>query len=98
MREWGNLCATLRIDRIMTKKGKATEDLLNSLHEAVANTLLKRIEAGEVSAQELNAAIKFLKDNGIEADVRNAEDMSALARIVLPSFNDDEDGVADSLN
>jgi hypothetical protein len=40
---------------------------MEALHVAVAQDLLAKIQSGEASAAELSAAIKFLKDNGIEA-------------------------------
>lgn len=45
----------------------ASKDILDSLHDAVAKDLLAKINSGEASAAELTAAIKFLKDNGIES-------------------------------
>lgn len=45
----------------------ASSDLLKSLHTAVAEDLLEKVQSGEATAAELSAAIKFLKDNGIEA-------------------------------
>jgi hypothetical protein len=45
----------------------ASADLLKSLHNAVAEDLLEKVQSGEATAAELSAAIKFLKDNGIEA-------------------------------
>lgn len=45
----------------------APKELLESLHQAVAEDLLGKIKSGEASAAEISAAIKFLKDNGIEA-------------------------------
>lgn len=45
---------------------RATEDVLALLHGAVAETLLDRIKSGEATAADINAAIKFLKDNGID--------------------------------
>jgi hypothetical protein len=46
---------------------KATEAQLSLLHGVVAEQLKKRIESGEATAADFGAAIKFLKDNGIEA-------------------------------
>jgi hypothetical protein len=46
---------------------KASFDLLESLHNAVATELLQKVQSGEATAAELSAAIKFLKDNGVEA-------------------------------
>lgn len=45
----------------------APKDIMEALHVAVAQDLLAKIQSGEASAAELSAAIKFLKDNGIEA-------------------------------
>lgn len=45
----------------------APKDVMEALHVAVAQDLLSKINSGEASAAELSAAIKFLKDNGIEA-------------------------------
>lgn len=75
----------------MTKK-RASEDTLGMLHDAVANDLLKRVKSGEATPAELNAAIKFLQNNGIEAI---ATDDNPLGRLVasLPTFDDEEDYV-----
>ena len=45
----------------------ASNKLLEGLHNAVAEDLLYKIQSGDATAAELSAAIKFLKDNGIEA-------------------------------
>lgn len=68
----------------------ASKDILAKLHNAVAEDLLSKILCGEASAQELNAAIKFLKDNGIEALPVEDSPLANLAAS-LPSFGDDED-------
>lgn len=65
---------------------RATEMLLGQLHEAVARDLLNKVASGEASAQELSAAIKFLKDNGIEAVVSKDTTIGQLAS--LPEFED----------
>lgn len=72
------------------KKGKASEELLAKLHNAVAIDLLAKVERGEATAQELSAAIKFLKDNGIEADRTPGSAVDKLANS-LPSFDDEEE-------
>lgn len=46
---------------------KATNDMMDALHRKVAEGLLERIQSGDATAAEFSAAIKFLKDNGIEA-------------------------------
>jgi hypothetical protein len=76
----------------MPKKntGRASEDLLATLHNAVASDLLGKIQSGEATAQELSAAIKFLKDNGIEMVREPGNDVDNLARS-LPTFEDFDD-------
>jgi hypothetical protein len=72
----------------MAKK-KASEDVLSELHNLVAMDLIAKIKRGEATAQELNAAIKFLKDNGIETTGEKDTPMMTLARS-LPTFDDDD--------
>lgn len=43
------------------------EKIMEELHGAVAASLLDRVQAGEATASELSVAVKFLKDNGIDA-------------------------------
>lgn len=43
--------------------------MLDRLHEETALHLLKRVESGEASAQELGVVVKFLKDNGSTYDI-----------------------------
>lgn len=71
-------------------KKRATEEILGSLHDAVATDLLRRVKSGEATPAELNAAIKFLQNNGIEA---LATDDNPLGKLVsaLPTFEDEED-------
>jgi len=45
----------------------ASKDIMEALHNSVASGLLERLQTGEATAAEFSAAIKFLKDNGIEA-------------------------------
>lgn len=72
------------------EKTRASEELLGQLHEAVAKDLLRKVKSGEATAQELSAAIKFLKDNGIEAVREQGDTLDKLAH-ALPDFKDDED-------
>jgi len=60
----------------------ASKDLLNQLHEVVGRKLLERIESGEATASDFAQAIKFLKDNGIEA---------------IPEYNNTIERLGDSL-
>ena len=70
----------------MTKR--ADETTLGSLHEAVAEDLLRRVMSGEASPAELNAAIKFLQNNHIEAIATEDNALGKLAAS-LPTFDDD---------
>ncbi|MET3457793.1 MULTISPECIES: hypothetical protein [Pseudomonas] len=45
----------------------APKELLEALHSAVGEQLLARIASGQATASDFAQAIKFLKDNGIEA-------------------------------
>jgi len=48
-------------------------DILELLHQKVAEELLDRIKSGEATASELSVAVKFLKDNNANLDVVTAE-------------------------
>lgn len=61
--------------------------VLEELHAATAKDLLRRIKSGEASPAEITAALKMLKDNGIEAIPTAENPLGALAD-QLPEFND----------
>lgn len=67
----------------------ALEELLGELHEAVANDLLTKIKAGEATPAEISTAVKFLKDNGIEAIPVSKSPLDKLAQ-EMPDFNSEE--------
>jgi hypothetical protein len=67
----------------------ASVELLGNLHTAVAADLLQRIQSGEASAAELSTAIRFLKDNNIEAIASDNEGLTALME-ALPDFDSEE--------
>ena len=67
---------------------RASEDILGRLHDTVAKTLLAKIESGEANPAEINAAIKFLQNNGIEAKLTDDNALGKLAA-ALPTFEDD---------
>ena len=71
-------------------KTRASEDLLGQLHDAVAKTLLAKVTSGEASPAEINAAIKFLQNNGIKAIMEEGDDLNKLA-LALPKFDDEGD-------
>ena len=53
----------------MTKKLRANEDILAQLHARVAQALLENIDDPDNGVAYINAAIKFLKENNIKADL-----------------------------
>jgi hypothetical protein len=66
------------------------ESFLAQLHDALGETLLKRIRDGEATAADLNCARQWLKDNGIEARRTASNPLGQLADH-LPQFDDDTD-------
>jgi hypothetical protein len=58
---------------------------LNRLHEAIAEDLLTKVEGGQATPAEINAAITFLKNNGVSLDVEKQKDHpAARLKAVLP--------------
>lgn len=68
---------------------RATEALLAALHGATAKHLLERLLSGEASPSEVANAIRFLKDNGIEAVADENENLQKIVD-ALPDFNDSD--------
>jgi hypothetical protein len=68
----------------------ASEELLGLLHDAVASKLLAKVQSGEASPAEMSAAIKFLKDNGIEAIPTPSNHLGQLAKS-LPDFDTEDE-------
>jgi ABC-type Zn uptake system ZnuABC Zn-binding protein ZnuA len=71
----------------------ASNELLQLLHETLGEKLLARIESGEASPQDFAQAIKFLKDNNIEAVPNGDNALSKLEQGLskrLPFSNPDE--------
>lgn len=56
-----------------------TEKVMEDLHGAVASSLLDRVQTGEASASELAVAVKFLKDNGIDSNIKPESPLLNLA-------------------
>lgn len=57
---------------------RATETALGELHSLVARVLSGKLTGGDCTAADINAAIKFLKDNNITA---TPEGSPALAQL-----------------
>ena len=68
----------------------ATTDLLEELHSVLADDLISRIKSGEASASDLTNAIRFLKDNGIEAAPVENGKVANLARELKEAFEDED--------
>lgn len=67
----------------------ASKDALELLHDAVAKELTSRVAGGDATAADISNAIKFLKDNGIEAVLGKNPGVTSLAS-QFPTFDDDE--------
>lgn len=65
----------------MSKK-KATEDQFNELHNLVTEEFLKRIKAGEASAQDLKAACDWLYKNDISGVAYEGNPLDKLSTIL----------------
>jgi hypothetical protein len=66
----------------------ATEETMSELHEILAKELVRKIKSGEATASELSVAVKFLKDNGIEAELIQDSPIANLLSS-LPTFEDE---------
>lgn len=69
--------------------GKATQDVLEALHGALATTLAQRIKDGTATASDLAVALRMLEKNGITADVQPNSPIQNLADTI--SIHDEED-------
>jgi hypothetical protein len=74
----------------MTHK-KASLDLLAQLHELTAQVMLAKVRSGEVTAADLAAITKFLRDNGIQ--VMPGEDENINDLVAELPFDEDDDNV-----
>ena len=53
--------------------------MLGKLHKEVAEDLLSKIQSGQATAADLNVAVRFLKDNGIDSNMTNESPLANLA-------------------
>jgi hypothetical protein len=56
------------------------DKILQDLHNAVAEDLLKKVLSGEATAAELSVARAFLKDNGVDATPGQSEPLNDLIK------------------
>lgn len=68
----------------------ASKSVMEELHALVARVLSERLEAGEATAADISAAIKFLKDNGIESQGDKNADIQRLSNS-LPDLSEMSD-------
>lgn len=64
------------------KNQKATEARFNELHNILTEELISRVQSGEASAQELKAAIDWLKANDISGVAYEGNPLDKLANIM----------------
>jgi len=79
----------------MSISKKADIEVLNSLHDQIATYFTQLIASGErLAPGELSAALKFLKDNEITADVIESKPMANL----IQNFLDNEEKLLGDLH
>ena len=66
----------------MANKKKASEDMMNELHNLVTQELLSRIKSGEASTADLKAAADWLKTNDISGVAFDGSPLEKLATIM----------------
>lgn len=71
-------------------------DKLYSLQDLLISEFIQRIQSGEASPSDLNAARQLLKDNGIHAQVTNENPLGNLVDM-LP-FRDDSENITLAAN
>ena len=64
------------------KNQKATEARFNELHNILTEELISRVQSGEASAQELKAAIDWLKANDISGVAYEGNPLDKLANLM----------------
>jgi hypothetical protein len=64
------------------KNQKATEARFNELHNLLTEDLISRVKSGEASAQELKAAIDWLKANDISGVAYEGNPLDKLANLM----------------
>lgn len=66
----------------------ALKELLEQMHNELAQQLLAKLQSGEATAADLNVARQFLKDNEVSASTPASQPMAKLAQLV--PFKDPE--------
>ena len=63
---------------------KADANLLEELHGLIVHELMDRIRDGKATSGDLAAAVRLLKDNGVDARSKEAVDMEDRLASLLP--------------
>lgn len=63
---------------------RANASILDELHGLLAEEFIKRIKDGKATSGDLSAAVRLLKDNGIEARSTEAADVEDRLASLLP--------------
>ncbi|MFG1395861.1 hypothetical protein [Roseixanthobacter pseudopolyaromaticivorans] len=63
---------------------KADANLLEELHGVVVRELMSRIKSGEATSGDIAAAVRMLKDNGVDARSKDAVEMEDRLSALLP--------------
>ena len=66
------------------------KEIMEKLHQCLAENLLTRVSDPEAKASDLNVARQFLKDNHIEGLPVDGSPLSDLVK-TLPNFNEQDD-------
>lgn len=70
---------------------KAPIARLEHLHNALTEELIRRIESGAAESADLSAAIKLLKDNGVDARSRDPNELNEKLHRFLPFHAEEEE-------
>ncbi len=73
----------------MAIKAKTKSSALSALHEELADFLRQRLKSEDVTASDLNVVRQFLKDNGVNCDPIELQDVHN-ALDGLPTFDPDD--------
>jgi len=69
----------------------ANETTLGLIHDLLANKILAKLKNGDpIEPAEMGHIIRFLKDNGIEADAKSNRKLQEITDR-LPTFDEDGD-------
>lgn len=70
---------------------KATFDLLEQLHGLLAQEFIDRIKEGKATSGDLAAAVRLLKDNGVDARATDSGELEGRLAGLLPFQPDPSD-------